>query len=190
MWTDNTHHTSFYVAALQTTNNAFEKCTVNSDNFTVVTAGCFKEHQRKTAERTKKMSPELYRFQVPYYIFLRFLTVPNLSCGKNLSIHIWNSLSWIWRHKFPWKPQWRKRQRLIENKLTNERVPGSKHSWLIKLDACFSLFCFILLGSSSWHLCFAYYLWPRVLFSFFEIQEWNGQNQSAMYITYCSWVYN
>lgn len=55
---------------------------VNSDNFTVVNAGCFREHRRKTAELTKKMSPGLYQFQVPFYIFLRFLTVPNHSYKK------------------------------------------------------------------------------------------------------------
>lgn len=41
-------------------------------------------------------------------------------------------------------------------------------------------FYFTLLGSSSWHLCFEYYLWPKVLIFQYEIQEGNWQNQSVM----------
>lgn len=41
-------------------------------------------------------------------------------------------------------------------------------------------FYFTLLGSSSWHLCFEYYLWPKVLIFQYEMQEENWQNQSVM----------
>lgn len=44
----------------------------------------------------------------------------------------------------------------------------------------FYRFYFTLLGSSSWHLCFEYYLWPKVLIFQYEMQEGNWQNQSVM----------
>lgn len=139
------------------------------------------ENTKEKLLSSQNMSPELYQFQVPFYIFLRFLTVPNHSYNpppqkKNTSMLIWNSPCLDLKAQIPMDASV-KREAKACRKLTNWRFRGPRCSWLIKLDACFSLFFyhfyFTLLGSSSWHLCFEYYLWPKVLIFQYEMQEGN-----------------